>query len=119
MPPLGAGQCYCRDCQYTTGGGPATAFVVMDSSLEILEGEPKTYTSDTHTGGQAFRQFCPDCGTPLFGRKSSSPSTVAVMAGTLDQPDRVKPQAISWAKAAPKWAHLNPKLKAFPKDIDN
>ena len=116
--PIGSGQCYCRDCQYATGGGPATAFVVPESALQILSGLAKVYESETHAGNKAQRLFCAECGTPLFGKKSSSPATVAVMAGSLDDPDAINPQAISWAGSAPRWAHLNPKLKAYRKDID-
>lgn len=116
--PIGSGQCYCRDCQYSTGGGPATGFVVPESALRILSGEARVYETETHAGNKAQRLFCSTCGTPLFGRKSSTPGTVAVMAGSLDNPDAISPRAISWASSAPRWAHLNPKLKAYPKDID-
>ncbi|MEW6282775.1 MAG: GFA family protein [Candidatus Eremiobacterota bacterium] len=114
--PLGAGQCYCRDCQYTCGGSPACAFVVTRSSLQV-HGTPRVYRSRTARGGEAMRSFCPDCGTPLFGEKSSTPQIVSIMAGSLDDPDLFAPQAVSWAESAPCWAYLDPRLPRFPRDI--
>jgi hypothetical protein len=116
--PLSSGLCYCRDCQKSCGGSPAAGFVVTRDSLKLLEGKPKAYRSATHKGGEAIRFFCPDCGTPLFGEKSSTPQMVAIMAGSLDEPDIFRPAAISWAEAAPRWAHLDPKLVRFPRDIE-
>lgn len=116
--PLGTGQCFCRTCQYTSGGGPLTAFVVPESALKIISGQVHTYASINQSSGKAERSFCPSCGTPLFHRKSSSPGTVAVMAGSLDEPEAVRPTTISWTSSAPRWAYISPKLKAFPKDID-
>lgn len=116
--PLGSGLCYCRDCQYTTGGSGAAGFVVTRDSLKIDKGKPRAYRSRTHKGGEAVRYFCPTCGTPLFGEKSSAPQIVAVMAGTLDEPEIFHPQAISWAESAPTWAHLDPRLPRFERDIE-
>ncbi len=113
---LGSGQCFCRDCQFTSGGGPLSAFVVTRDSL-VIEGEPKVFESTTHTGGRARRMFCPECGTPLFGDKDSAPGMVAVMAGSLDDPDIFEPQAISWFDAAPVWAYVDPELPRFGRDI--
>jgi hypothetical protein len=116
---LGSGQCYCPDCRKTCGGGPANAFVVSRDSLTIEVGVPKTYESTTHAGSRSTRAFCGDCGTPLFGSKSSSPGTVAVMVGALDDDADFRPQAISWASTAPEWMKLDDALPRFEKDIVN
>lgn len=114
--PLGSGLCLCRDCQYASGGNGAAGFVVTRDSVAI-QGEPRAYHSTTHLGGQATRYFCPDCGTPLFGEKSSAPQMMAIMAGTLDEPDIFKPEGISWTEAAPSWVKLDPGLPHFERDI--
>lgn len=114
--PVGAGQCYCRDCQYTAGGGPANGFVVPRSALRVVQGEPRAYESPTAAGNRARRFFCPRCGTPLFGDKTSAPDFVAVMAGTLDDPSRFRPTLVSWTDTAPPWAHLDPRLERFPRN---
>jgi hypothetical protein len=114
---LGSGLCYCPDCRKTCGGGPAYGFVVTRDDLTIVKGRTKWYTADNHTGGTSTREFCPDCGTPLFGSKASSPGTVSVMTGALDDDADFRPQAISWASSAPEWARLDDSLPRFEKDI--
>lgn len=115
--PLGAGQCYCRDCQYATGGGPASAFVVPRSAVKVLCGEPGVWESSTAKGNRAFRAFCRRCGSPVWGGKSSAPEMLAIMAGTVDDPQFFQPAAISWAATAPPWARLDPRLTRFERDI--
>jgi hypothetical protein len=114
--PLASGLCYCRDCQYTCGGTCAAGFVITRDSLTI-EGQPKAYRSATHLGGEATRFFCPECGTPLFGEKSSAPHMIAVMAGSLDEPEIFKPQAISWTESAPSWVHLDTRIPHHSRDL--
>lgn len=115
--PLGAGQCYCRDCRYANGGGPANAFVVPEDSLRIIKGTPQGYESDSAKGNRAVRKFCPRCGTPLFGERSGAPGFAVVMAGSLDDSNLFKPTTIGWVSSAPGWAHIDPSLRAFDRNV--
>lgn len=115
--PLGSGQCYCRDCQYTCGGGPANAFVVPQAKVKITQGEVTHYECATAKGGRSTRQFCPRCGTPLFGDKSSNPGLIVIMAGSLDDPGVFKPTTVGWVSTAQAWAHIDPELKPFDRDV--
>ncbi len=115
---LGAGQCYCRDCQYSSGGGPANAFVVPKDSVTLLRGEPQRYESSTAKGNLAVRRFCPRCGTPLFGEKSSPVGMVAVMTGSLDDTSAFRPSTVGWITTASAWAHLDPRLRRFDRDVE-
>lgn len=116
---LGSGQCYCPDCRKVCGGGPANGFVVTADSFTITKGSPKSFRSNNHKGGTSVREFCPDCGTPLFGSKESSPGTIAVMVGALDDDADFRPEAISWSSSAPEWAKLDESIPHFEKDIIN
>lgn len=114
---LGSGQCCCPDCRTICGGGPANAFVVSGDSIEVTKGVPKTFASENHNGTTSIREFCDNCGTPLFGSKISSPGTVAVMVGALDDDSDFRPRAISWVSTAPEWLKLDAHLPKFEKDI--
>lgn len=116
--PLAAGQCFCRDCQYASGGGPANAFVVKKDALRIISGEVRSFEVSLAEGRRSVRQFCQRCGTPLFGWKSRAPQIVAVMAGAMDDPTVFKPMSVGWTSSAPPWAHLDPSLRKFPRNAD-
>src|SRR5262249_61299949 len=47
-PPMMV-NCYCRDCQYASGGACTTAVVTLADSLPI-EGTPKAYTTTADSG---------------------------------------------------------------------
>ncbi|KAJ5464884.1 uncharacterized protein N7458_000570 [Penicillium daleae] len=66
--PLKAGLCHCLDCRKLTGGLFSYSFVVKTAELEI-SGNPKAVAKTADSGNDIRNYFCPDCGTPLFGRK--------------------------------------------------
>jgi hypothetical protein len=51
----------------------------------------------------------------LFGKGSRAPSSISIMAGSLDDPTFFRPQADIYAASAQPWDHLNPRLPKFPK----
>jgi hypothetical protein len=113
--PLAFVQCYCRECQYVSGGAAANVLVVPPGSIKISRGTVKGFTSRTDKGNTVTRQFCPECGTPMFSEPSAVPVGV-VKAGTLDDRSWLKPSMTLWTKSAPPWAHIDPKIPAFEKD---
>src|ERR1051326_1424238 len=89
--------CHCRDCQYISGGEPAAVGVVA-------------------AGGNAVvRQFCGECGTPLFSGLETMPHLKVIKAGSLDDPSWLKPTAFLWTKSAQPWAHMDAAVPSFEK----
>ncbi|WAT17237.1 GFA family protein [Aurantiacibacter sp. MUD11] len=80
--------CHCRDCQMGSGA-PMVAWIAFKTgSFRITKGEPATYSAD----GTAIRQFCGNCGTPLFYLNAEMlPGIVDVQTVTLDEPDAQTP----------------------------
>jgi hypothetical protein len=56
------------------------------------------------------RKFCPECGTPVFTQSDARLRMIGVRAGTLDDPEIVKPQMTIWTSSAPSWAALDPNI---------
>ena len=57
--------------------------------------------------------FCPTCGVHLFSEAESRPHLIFVRAGTLDDPDAIRPAATIWTTQAPGWACIDASLPAF------
>jgi hypothetical protein len=68
------------------------------------------HTKPADSGNLLTRQFCPTCGTHLFGRSSGRPQVRVVRAGNLDNPSSVRPSMQIWTSSAPDWACLDPSL---------
>ena len=114
--PLLAATCHCRDCQYESGGAPAHGLVVAVAALRIVQGEPATHARPSGvSGGRAMRRFCPDCGTPLFAHTEGT-HYLAIKAGSLDEPERFRPDMAIWTASAPSWHRLDPDLPSFPQN---
>jgi hypothetical protein len=64
--PLYAGLCYCVDCQKSSGSG-FVPFMGFASSAVRFSGATRKFTSKAARGGDAVRNFCPVCGSLVFG----------------------------------------------------
>lgn len=114
--PVGeSSYCHCDDCKRATGG-PYTVGVLSDAAkLRIVSGAVKGYTAIADSGRKITRQFCPECGSPLFTRAEVLPDKVFIKAGSLDQPELVKPSCQMWTERAVPWAYIDESLPSYPK----
>ena len=108
-----ASYCHCPDCRKATGG-PYTVGVGVDAAgLTICSGKAKGHTKIADSGNQITREFCPECGSPLFTRAEVCPDRVWIKAGSLDAPELIKPTYQSWIGMAVPWAYLDKDLPSF------
>ncbi len=95
--------CWCRACQYVAAGN-ATVNVFFRTESFSTHGETGDYRSVADSGNIIHRQFCRQCGTPLFTSAEARPHVIGVRAGTLDDPNLVQPAMTIWTSSAPRWA---------------
>ena len=97
--------CHCRNCQKQAGSGWSMIIGVPAAALSV-SGEVKTYTDHGDSGGEVLRQFCPNCGSPLFSRVAVRPDLVFIKAGTLDDTSSFTPQMQFWAASKQHWVDI-------------
>jgi len=113
--PLRMVNCHCRDCQRASGGAYSPTLVVAASALRLLRGACRTHESRADSGNTAIREFCADCGSPLFARSSAHPEFVGVKAASLDDPSWFVAEADVWIGSAQTWDHMDPAVPKFPR----
>lgn len=113
--PGDASYCHCDDCRRATGGPYTVGVLVKADLLRIVSGKVKGYTTTGDSGLEITREFCPECGSPLFTRAEKDPSRVWLKAGCLDEPERIQPSCQTWTQCAVPWAHIHKELPSFPK----
>src|SRR5476651_2304066 len=101
--PQFAGHCYCLDCRKASGSGfiPFMGFV---SSAVRIQGRSVQFTCKAANGGDAVRNFCPVCGSLVFGGIVGQDTSHTIYAGTLDNPASFHPQVAIFTRNRPIWA---------------
>ena len=83
--------------------------------MKLTKGQTKHFEKLAESGNIARREFCPDCGTPLFASSSASVGFVGVRAASLDDPSWFRPDADVWVQSAQPWDCLDPAIPKFEK----
>jgi hypothetical protein len=110
--------CYCRDCQYISGGAPAHVLVVSRRDLRVTMGKVTTFWTEAESGRRVAREFCPICGTPLFSYTEKRPDRVGLKVGSLDDPPEFRPNLAIWMASAQPWHSVDiavPRFQRLPR----
>ncbi len=109
LEPVTARICWCRVCQYL-GAGSGTVNVAFRSQEFEVTGRTQDFRSVADSGNVMHRRFCVECGTPLFSSAEARPELIFVRAGSLDDPNLVRPVMTIWTSSAPGWACMSETL---------
>ena len=110
--PTFVGLCHCRDCQKFTGSAFAAVLALPKSAVTVT-GTLKGFTKRGDSGKPIERLFCPECGASVMDEAQAMPGTVMIAAGTLDDPNWVKPTAQVYCARAQPWVRLGGEMKSF------
>ena len=106
--------CHCTNCQKASGAGGSVNAVIPRSSFTLTSGTPKRYAGKADSGRTLFRYFCGDCGSPIYSHRETTPDTLVLRAGTIDNPGAMKITTHIWTKSAASWAHMEPGTTQLP-----
>jgi len=104
--PLFQNHCQCQDCQHASGTGHGS-FLTFARSGVTQTGSASTWRMSGDSGNAKTRAFCPTCGAPVFMTFSAMPDLFTVHAGSLDDPGRFKPQAVTYTVRGQPWDRLH------------
>ena len=96
--------CYCANCRRAAGAQSVAwiTFAVGDFTFE--KGEPARFRTET----DAWRTFCPRCGTSLTYEADDRPDDIDVTTGSLDQPENFAPTRAVFAEERLPWDNSSP-----------
>jgi hypothetical protein len=101
--------CHCSMCRRHSGA-PALAFVHFTvDSFRWLKGQPTRYRSSQF----AERGFCSNCGSTLTMHEEVLGERVQVTVGSLDEPERVRPDDHVWTEQQLPWFEISDQLPRF------
>lgn len=112
--PVFMNHCQCKDCQQASGTGHGSYLTFPAAGVQ-LSGEAAQWDVTADSGNTKTRGFCPRCGSPVYLRFAAMPHIFTVHAASLDEPERFKPQALTYHMRALAWDQIDPALPAFAK----
>jgi hypothetical protein len=112
--PITTRVCWCRLCQYLSGGNGMVSVCYRSESLNI-SGNVQWFESTADSGNRMERGFCAGCGTPLFSKTGARPHLIFIRAGSLDNPNLMGPAQTIWTAEAPHWACFDPGVEQVPR----
>ena len=112
MPPVYC--CHCLDCQTWSGTAFTQQVVVMESQIEVTQGETVTYRRTNESGAVSTQQFCGTCHTRLWNTNSRRPEGAVLRAGTLDASETLSPRAHIWVKRKQPWIMIADGVPSWP-----
>jgi hypothetical protein len=96
--------CHCSRCRKANGSAFAAVSPVAASDFRIIKGQESLRSYRTDAG--VHRVFCGTCGSPIIGKRDSTPETVRVRIGTLDTPLDTKVSAHIFVGSKSEWYEI-------------
>jgi hypothetical protein len=110
--------CHCDDCQRQSGASFSINIGVPRENMSVTGDAMKTFvTTGTDSGQDRDRNFCGECGSPLFTVLAEMPALAFIKGGTLDDRDFIVPQIEVWRERAQSWVPASEDRGTFPRDM--
>jgi len=97
--PADACFCHCRSCRLATGAPMVPWASFERRRFRITRGT----LTERRSSAQAWRGFCPGCGTALTYRDEGRAAQIDVTLATLDEPAAVTPRMHVWTAHRLPW----------------
>ena len=113
LPLQQAYYCHCRDCQYFSGSAFHVLGVTERDAIRLVSGTLSKYRYVIRGGSEMKREFCKECGTPLFVISSRFQEIRMFSVSTLDEPESIAPSFEIWTCSKVSWADVQSDITSF------
>lgn len=113
--PMVMNDCQCRDCQRTSGTGHGSYLTFPRRAAVKLTGQAAHWDLVGDSGNVKTRGFCSACGSPVYLTFAAMPDVFTIHAASLDEPERYRPQMVTYRARGEAWDRVDESLPAFDK----
>jgi len=107
--------CHCSKCRRFHGHTGAYTSVRQEHLRLVKADGLKWYRSETDETPNVHRGFCRECGSSLFWDPRGSGETIAVAAGSLDEPNGLETLGHVWVSQKAGYYNITDNLPQFEK----
>jgi len=112
--PIVVNCCHCRDCQRISGSAFAINAMIETDRVEVICGEAEQSSLEREGAGDTHAWRCGRCLTLLFADHPLFGAAMRfVRVGTLDEGERLVPQAHFFVRSKHPWVTLPEDVPAF------
>jgi len=112
--PIVVNCCHCRDCQRITGSAFAINAMIETGRVEVNKGEAQKSSLEREGSGDTHAWRCGHCQTLLYADHPMFGDAMRfVRVGTLDEGERLPPQAHFFVRSKHPWVTIPEGLPAF------
>ena len=108
----GITHCHCQTCRRASGAAFVTWAGFDSDKFSFTRGQASSYASSNHV----VRTFCNRCGTPLTYQRLDLPNSIDVTVGSMDEPEKLKPQDHTWSESRISWIVLDDHLPVYQRE---
>ena len=94
--------CHCENCRRAVGAQSVAFISVPLEEFSWTKGSPTRYQTDT----EAWRTFCPECGTSLTYESATRRDQIDILTASLDHPEDYPPNSDAWEEERLDWVPL-------------
>jgi hypothetical protein len=109
--PIRVVSCHCGTCRRHSGAAFLTFVHFPIGAFAWTGAAPARFRFST----EAERGFCRHCGSALSMHESVLPDRVQVTLGSLDNPERVRPDDQVWTESQLPWLRIDDDRPRFPR----
>jgi hypothetical protein len=110
--PYDITHCHCSTCRRASGAPFVTWASVDTGNFAFISGKPTSYASSV----KVVRTFCSKCGTALTYQRADAPRSIDFTAGSMDDPEALKPEDHTWTERRLSWIPLKDELPSYRRD---
>src|SRR4051812_29346847 len=112
--PIVVNCCHCRDCQRITGSAFAINAMIETDRVEVVKGEPVRSSLEREGSGDTNAWRCGNCHTLLYADHPMLGDAMRfVRVGTLDEGERLPPEAHFFVRSKHPWIVIPEGVPAF------
>ncbi|APX61768.1 GFA family protein [Acinetobacter schindleri] len=104
-------QCHCRRCRKATGTAFAINSPIAKADFYLLQGQHLLKSFTTTTG--VSRNFCSECGSPIYSVKADLPDVYRLRIGSLDTTIEQKPTCHFYVSSKAEWEDIHDTLAQY------
>jgi hypothetical protein len=111
--PLFVHCCHCRWCQRETGASFALNALIEADRVVLLHGQVDAIDTPSNSGKGQTISRCPSCHVAVWSNYAGAGDAVRfIRVGTLDEPERLRPDIHIYTASKQPWVVLPPDIPA-------